>query len=176
MFRAVTVIMMPSELPFFILKELELNFNRISENNFQLQKEKGELAAQLGAHTAEKTALETELASLKTIANKSAHDLKQAKVSRWLDRYNVKQLIVVVLKHQNLYLKCCLQQVSMKVKLSCTVQNIQHDYFFKHYLFSLPICDQWWNKNPDLLLKVLILGYKLKPCIENVQKLIKRPL
>lgn len=82
MFRAVTVIMMPSELPFFILKELELNFNRISENNFQLQKEKGELAAQLGAHTAEKTALETELASLKTIANKSAHDLKQAKVSR----------------------------------------------------------------------------------------------
>ncbi|XP_040040028.2 plasmalemma vesicle associated protein b [Gasterosteus aculeatus] len=64
-----------------MVEELELNFNRISENNFQLQKEKGELAAQLGAHTAEKTALETELASLKTIANKSAHDLKQAKTS-----------------------------------------------------------------------------------------------
>uniref|UniRef100_G3NY99 Plasmalemma vesicle associated protein b n=1 Tax=Gasterosteus aculeatus aculeatus TaxID=481459 RepID=G3NY99_GASAC len=64
-----------------MVEELELNFNRISENNFQLQKEKGELAAQLGAHTAEKTALETELASLKTIANKSAHDLKQAKVT-----------------------------------------------------------------------------------------------
>uniref|UniRef100_A0AAQ4R1S9 Plasmalemma vesicle associated protein b n=1 Tax=Gasterosteus aculeatus aculeatus TaxID=481459 RepID=A0AAQ4R1S9_GASAC len=45
-----------------MVEELELNFNRISENNFQLQKEKGELAAQLGAHTAEKTALETELA------------------------------------------------------------------------------------------------------------------
>ena len=68
-----------------ILKELELNFNRVSENNIQLRKEKGELGAQLGARTAEKAALESELAKLKTEANNTEHTLKNKLVSRGLD-------------------------------------------------------------------------------------------
>lgn len=58
------------------LKELELNFNRLSENNVQLRKEKGELGAQLGARTAEKTALEKEMEKFKTDANNTEHQLK----------------------------------------------------------------------------------------------------
>ncbi|XP_069009359.1 plasmalemma vesicle associated protein b [Embiotoca jacksoni] len=59
------------------VKELELSFNRLSENNIQLRKEKGELGAQLGARTAEKDALEKEMAKLKTLANNTEHDLKK---------------------------------------------------------------------------------------------------
>lgn len=58
------------------VQELELNFNKLSENNVQLRKEKGELGAQLAARTAEKAALETELAKLKTDANNTEHTLK----------------------------------------------------------------------------------------------------
>lgn len=58
------------------VKELELNFNRLSENNVQLRKEKAELGAQLGARTAEKAALEKELQKLKTDANNTEHELK----------------------------------------------------------------------------------------------------
>ncbi|XP_020512334.2 plasmalemma vesicle associated protein b [Labrus bergylta] len=59
------------------VKEMELNFNRLSENNIQLRKEKGELGAQLGARTAEKAALEAELAKLKTEANKTQIALRE---------------------------------------------------------------------------------------------------
>lgn len=65
-----------------ILKELEQGFNRLSENNIQLRKEKGELGAQLGARTAEKDALEKELAKLKIDANTTEHGLKEKLVSR----------------------------------------------------------------------------------------------
>ncbi|XP_074490894.1 plasmalemma vesicle associated protein b [Sebastes fasciatus] len=58
------------------VEELERSFNRLSENNIQLRKEKGELGTQLGARTAEKAALETELAKLKTDANNTEHTLK----------------------------------------------------------------------------------------------------
>lgn len=58
------------------VKELELNFNKLSENNIQLRKEKGELGAQLGARTAEKDALEKDMAKLKTEANHTEHELK----------------------------------------------------------------------------------------------------
>lgn len=58
------------------VKELELNFNRLSENNILLRKEKGELGAQLGARTAEKAALEKEMEKLKTDANATEHGLK----------------------------------------------------------------------------------------------------
>ncbi|XP_054458751.1 plasmalemma vesicle associated protein b [Anoplopoma fimbria] len=53
------------------VEELELNFNRLSDINSQLRKEKGDLGAQLGVLTAEKAALEKELAKLKTDANKT---------------------------------------------------------------------------------------------------------
>ncbi|KAM3876323.1 plasmalemma vesicle associated protein b [Diretmus argenteus] len=59
------------------VKELELNFNRLSENNIKLRKEKGELGAQLGARTAEKAALEKELGKLKTESNTTTTTLKQ---------------------------------------------------------------------------------------------------
>lgn len=65
-----------------LLKELELNFNRLSEDNVQLRKEKGELGAQLGARTAEKAAVEAELAKLKTDANNTEYTLKDKLVSR----------------------------------------------------------------------------------------------
>ncbi|XP_037325505.2 plasmalemma vesicle associated protein b [Pungitius pungitius] len=65
-----------------MVEELELNFNRISDNNVQLRKEKGELGAQLGARTAEKAALETELAKLRTSYNLSENALKDMKASR----------------------------------------------------------------------------------------------
>ncbi|XP_051232862.1 plasmalemma vesicle associated protein b [Dicentrarchus labrax] len=58
------------------VKELELGFNRLSENNIQLRKEKGDLGAQLGARTAEKDALEKEMAKLKTEANNTQNELK----------------------------------------------------------------------------------------------------
>ncbi|XP_060934699.1 plasmalemma vesicle associated protein b [Limanda limanda] len=58
------------------VEDLEQNFNRLSENNIQLRKEKGELGAQLAARTGEKGALEKELAKLKTDANTTQHLLK----------------------------------------------------------------------------------------------------
>ncbi|XP_076582407.1 plasmalemma vesicle associated protein b isoform X1 [Chaetodon auriga] len=58
------------------VKELEQNFNRLSENNILLRKEKGELGAQLGARTAEKAALEKEMEKLKTDANATESGLK----------------------------------------------------------------------------------------------------
>ncbi|XP_034439071.1 plasmalemma vesicle associated protein b [Hippoglossus hippoglossus] len=58
------------------VEDLELNFNRLSEINIQLRKEKGELGAQLAARTGEKAALEKELAKLKTDANNTEHQLK----------------------------------------------------------------------------------------------------
>ncbi|XP_034063919.1 plasmalemma vesicle associated protein b [Gymnodraco acuticeps] len=58
------------------VEDLEVNFNRLSENNIQLRKEKGELGAQLGARTGEKAALVTELAKLKTDTNKTEFILK----------------------------------------------------------------------------------------------------
>ncbi|XP_029285163.1 plasmalemma vesicle associated protein b [Cottoperca gobio] len=59
------------------VQDLELNFNRLSENNIQLRKEKGELGTQLGARTAEKAALETELVKLKTDGNNTVYTLKK---------------------------------------------------------------------------------------------------
>ncbi|XP_070817245.1 plasmalemma vesicle associated protein b [Chaetodon trifascialis] len=58
------------------VKELEQNFNRLSENNILLRKEKGELGAQLGARTAEKAALEKEMEKLKADANATESGLK----------------------------------------------------------------------------------------------------
>ncbi|XP_039985247.1 plasmalemma vesicle associated protein b [Xiphias gladius] len=58
------------------VEELELNLNRLIENNVRLRKEKGELGAQLEARTAEKTALEKEMEKLKTDANNTASQLK----------------------------------------------------------------------------------------------------
>lgn len=58
------------------VKELELGFNRLSENNIQLRKEKGEMGAKLGASTAEKAALEKEMAKLKADTNTTEYELK----------------------------------------------------------------------------------------------------
>ncbi|XP_076009708.1 plasmalemma vesicle associated protein b [Genypterus blacodes] len=59
------------------VKELELNFNKLSENNVNLRKDKGDLGAQLGARTAEKAALVKEVEKLKTEANHTAHGFSQ---------------------------------------------------------------------------------------------------
>ncbi|XP_062250636.1 plasmalemma vesicle associated protein b [Platichthys flesus] len=58
------------------VEDLEQNFNRLSENNIQLRKEKGELGAQLAACTGQKAALEKELAKLKTDSNTTQQQLK----------------------------------------------------------------------------------------------------
>lgn len=58
------------------VKELELSFNRLSENHIQLGKEKADLGAQLGARTAEKANLEKEMAKIKADANKTEHELR----------------------------------------------------------------------------------------------------
>lgn len=68
-----------------ILKELEQSFNRLSANNIQLRKEKGELGAQLAARTAEKEAVEKEFAKEKNEFNNTEHALKVKQVSGWLD-------------------------------------------------------------------------------------------
>ncbi|MEQ2273815.1 hypothetical protein XENORESO_009413, partial [Xenotaenia resolanae] len=61
--------------------ELEQGFNKLSKNNIDLRKEKGELGAQLAARTAEKAGLEKEMAKLKTEANNTEHELKKKIVS-----------------------------------------------------------------------------------------------
>ncbi|AWP10718.1 putative plasmalemma vesicle-associated protein [Scophthalmus maximus] len=58
------------------VEELELNFNRLGENNIALRKEKGELGAQLAARTAEKAALEKDFEKLKTEANNTIFQLR----------------------------------------------------------------------------------------------------
>nr|XP_020458543.1 plasmalemma vesicle-associated protein-like isoform X2 [Monopterus albus]XP_020458545.1 plasmalemma vesicle-associated protein-like isoform X2 [Monopterus albus] len=63
------------------VKELQDNFNRLSDNNLKLKKEKTELGAQLGARTAEKAALEKALLRLKTDSNTTENDLK----NKWAD-------------------------------------------------------------------------------------------
>lgn len=59
------------------VKELELNFNRLSEVNIQLRKDKADLGAQLGAKAAEKAAVEKELETVKTAANTTEHELRK---------------------------------------------------------------------------------------------------
>uniref|UniRef100_A0A8D3BHB5 Plasmalemma vesicle associated protein b n=1 Tax=Scophthalmus maximus TaxID=52904 RepID=A0A8D3BHB5_SCOMX len=63
------------------VEELELNFNRLGENNIALRKEKGELGAQLAARTAEKAALEKDFEKLKTEANNTIFQLRNRLVS-----------------------------------------------------------------------------------------------
>ncbi|KAK2835295.1 hypothetical protein Q5P01_015779 [Channa striata] len=58
------------------VEELEQSFNRLSDTNLQLRKEKAELGARLGARTAEKTALEKELERQRVLANKTAQEMK----------------------------------------------------------------------------------------------------
>ncbi len=59
-----------------------MSFNRLSDNNIQLRKEKGELGAQLEASKADKAALEKEMAKLKTDANATEYELRAKLVSR----------------------------------------------------------------------------------------------
>ncbi|TNM88290.1 hypothetical protein fugu_006511 [Takifugu bimaculatus] len=59
------------------VKELEVGFNKLSDNNIQLRKEKSELGAQLGARTAEKAAVEKELEKMKSDFNVTEVGLKQ---------------------------------------------------------------------------------------------------
>ncbi|XP_061831832.2 plasmalemma vesicle associated protein b [Nerophis lumbriciformis] len=51
------------------VKELQQALNSLSENNFQLTKEKSQLGALLGARTAEKAAMEKALETLRSVAN-----------------------------------------------------------------------------------------------------------
>ncbi|KAM4739085.1 plasmalemma vesicle associated protein b [Anableps anableps] len=57
------------------VEELEQGFNKLSKNNIDLRKEKAELGAQLAARTAEKAALEKEMAKQQTEANNTEHRL-----------------------------------------------------------------------------------------------------
>ncbi|XP_047230894.1 plasmalemma vesicle associated protein b [Girardinichthys multiradiatus] len=59
------------------VEELEQVFNKLSKNNIDLRKEKGELGDQLAARTAEKAGLEKEMAKQKTEANNTEHELKK---------------------------------------------------------------------------------------------------
>lgn len=64
-----------------VVKDLEQSFNRLSDINIQLRKDKSELGAQLKARTAEKAALEKEMLKIKTHANSTEQDLKFKLVS-----------------------------------------------------------------------------------------------
>lgn len=69
-----------------ILQELELGFNKLSDNNIKLRNEKSKLEAQLKARAEERAALEREMAKQKIDANKTEQDLKKKSVSslpRW---------------------------------------------------------------------------------------------
>ncbi|XP_024861129.1 plasmalemma vesicle associated protein b [Kryptolebias marmoratus] len=68
------------------VKELELGFNVLSENNVRLRKEKGELGAKLAAHTAEKAALEKVMLKLKTDVN-NTEDLRKKVMACERDRF-----------------------------------------------------------------------------------------
>lgn len=63
------------------VKDLELGFNKLSDNNIQLRKEKRELGNQLGVRTAEKAAVEKELEKMKSDCNITEFGLKQKYVS-----------------------------------------------------------------------------------------------
>lgn len=58
-----------------------MNFNRLSESNIQLRKEKADLGKQLKARTDEKDAVEKEFAKFKTEANGTEFVLKGKLVS-----------------------------------------------------------------------------------------------
>lgn len=58
------------------VKDLELNFNRLSENNIQLRAEKATLGAELAARGGEKAALEKELEKLRADSNATEHELR----------------------------------------------------------------------------------------------------
>lgn len=58
-----------------------MGFNKLSDNNIQLRKEKSELGAQLGARTAEKAAVEKELEKMKSNLNVTEYGLMQKLVS-----------------------------------------------------------------------------------------------
>lgn len=64
-----------------ILQELELGFNKLSDNNIKLRNEKSKLEAQLKARAEERAALEREMAKQKIDANKTEQDLKKKSVS-----------------------------------------------------------------------------------------------
>lgn len=59
------------------VKELELGFNKLSDNNIELRKEKSKLEAQLKARAEERAALEKEMAKQQIDANKTEQDLKK---------------------------------------------------------------------------------------------------
>lgn len=59
------------------VKELELGFNKLSDNNIELRKEKSKLEAQLKARVEERAALEKEMAKQQIDANKTEQDLKK---------------------------------------------------------------------------------------------------
>ncbi|XP_006799789.1 plasmalemma vesicle associated protein b [Neolamprologus brichardi] len=59
------------------VKELELGFNKLSDNNIKLRNEKSKLEAQLKARAEERAALEREMAKQKIDANKTEQDLKK---------------------------------------------------------------------------------------------------
>uniref|UniRef100_A0A3Q4N6U7 Plasmalemma vesicle associated protein b n=1 Tax=Neolamprologus brichardi TaxID=32507 RepID=A0A3Q4N6U7_NEOBR len=77
------------------VKELELGFNKLSDNNIKLRNEKSKLEAQLKARAEERAALEREMAKQKIDANKTEQDLKKKSVSslpRCTSSINLKRL------------------------------------------------------------------------------------
>lgn len=59
------------------VKELDQNYNRLSEVNMQLRKDKADLGAQLTAKAAEKAAVEKELETVKNKANTTEYELRK---------------------------------------------------------------------------------------------------
>lgn len=59
------------------VKELDQNYNRLSEVNMQLRKDKADLGAQLKAKEAEKAAVEKELETVKSNANITEYGLRK---------------------------------------------------------------------------------------------------
>lgn len=85
-----------------LLQELELGFNKLSDNNIELRKEKSKLEAQLKARAEERAALEKEMAKQKIDANKTEQDLKKKSVSS-LPRWSPVQENIIVNHSSNVF-------------------------------------------------------------------------
>uniref|UniRef100_A0A8C6NYV9 Plasmalemma vesicle associated protein b n=1 Tax=Nothobranchius furzeri TaxID=105023 RepID=A0A8C6NYV9_NOTFU len=93
------------------IKELEMGFNMLSDNNVKLKKEKGELGVQLSARTAEKAAVEREMMKLKMNFTSVDQDLRRKLVRKIslisvdelkvLESLNAQQKTMIDLLHSN---------------------------------------------------------------------------
>lgn len=106
--------------PIVVVKDLEQSFNRLSDINIQLRKDKSELGTQLKARTAEKAALEKEMEKQRILSNNTELELRHKLVSAdWFDKIRF-YLCTHIFKHT-----FCGKPEQIKEITQC-------DYFLRH--------------------------------------------